>query len=570
MKDRNSQLKSALGAMATKERVEEVAAVPVEDTVNRQGFKAYSLSDELRLIMLLNTVKVQPQFYRTENDTMKELRDLIERIALKDPYFVCQAIVYSRCAGEGMRTINHLGAALVSPFIAGQKFAKAFYGAYNKKASKNGVVTGGTIFRVDDMSEIKAAYEALTGKPLSNAMKKGFASVIENLDTYQLAKYKKTVIDIANLVHPNSSKSEAVIDVDGETMKTLDALMKGLTVTADTHEAANSEAGQEVAKAVREGKLTKDEAEKVLAEAKADNWESLLKDNRLGVLAALRNIRNIMKNPRRETIEMWCKLITNKDAVRAALILPIHFDLAYEVVMNEFANIDYSPMVQAALQEGYQNAIPNLAEAFTGKTCVIVDCSGSMGTPVVQENLKSYNGINGFRGIRDTSRCSYKAGLIAATFAKGTNADVIKFGNDANYFSYNKNENVFSLAKKIGTSNYGGTDPRTAFNLITNLKKVYDRIIFISDNEMNGAFNSNRYYGCSDEYKRYMHDVCSPYIYNIDLAAYGTVPLKSDKVSYYYGYGPSMYEDIVKNEFNPQAHIDKVRAVVIDPDYLKA
>lgn len=50
MKERNTQLKNALGAMPTKERAKEVVSIPKEDTVNRQGYAAYSLSDELRLI----------------------------------------------------------------------------------------------------------------------------------------------------------------------------------------------------------------------------------------------------------------------------------------------------------------------------------------------------------------------------------------------------------------------------------------------------------------------------------------------------------------------------------------
>ena len=120
MIDRNAQLKAALGAMAPKERVVEVMNIKSEDTVNRQGFKAYALDDKLRLITMLNTLKLQPQFYRTETEQMVELRDLIERIAVKDPYFVAQAIVYSRCVGEGMRSVNHLAAALLAPYASGQ------------------------------------------------------------------------------------------------------------------------------------------------------------------------------------------------------------------------------------------------------------------------------------------------------------------------------------------------------------------------------------------------------------------------------------------------------------------
>lgn len=557
MTDRNAQLKAALGAMAPKERVVEVMNIKSEDTVNRQGFKAYALDDKLRLITMLNTLKLQPQFYRTESEQMKELRDLIERIAIKDAYFVAQAIVYSRCVGEGMRSVNHLAAALLAPYASGQEWSKRFYGLFNKKESKNGFVTGGCIYRPDDMTEIKAVYDALNKTILSNAMKKGFASVIENLDGYQLTKYKKNIIDMSNLVHPNSSKSKATVTIDGKTVKVLDALMQGINIPADTWEHANSEAGQEVAKAVREGKISKNEAEKILVEAKNDNWESLLTDGKLGVLAALRNIRNMMKNPRKSVIDAWCKLITTDGLIRKSLVLPMQIDLAYETVMREFADADYSPKVQQALLDAYEISIPNLTSVLSGKTCVIVDCSGSMEYAV---NIKGYsNGNNCWNyARRETESCSYKAGLIAATICKATNADVIKFGSDAKYFGFNKNTNVFALAKQIGTHNYGATYPYKAFELMRNMRKSYDRIIFISDNEVN-SYNLT-----SDSYRRYIHDVCSPYIYAVDLAAYGTTPISNDnKVQYYYGYGSQLFDDISKNEFNPNYHIDKISKVVI-------
>lgn len=555
MKDRNAQLKATLGTMAPKERVVEVMNIKKEDTVNRQGFKAYSLDDKLRLITMLNTLKLQPQFYRTETEQMAELRDLIERIAVKDAYFVAQAIVYSRCVGEGMRSVNHLAAALLAPYASGQEWSKRFYGLFNKKESKNGLVTGGCIYRPDDMTEIAAVYDALNKGVLSNAMKKGFASVIENLDGYQLAKYKKNIIDMSNLVHPNSSKSNETITIDGKTVKVLDALMQGINIPADTWEHANSEAGQEVAKAVREGKISKNEAEKILTEAKNDNWESLLIDGKLGVLAALRNIRNIMKNPRKSVIDAWCKLITTDGLIRKSLVLPMQIDLAYETVMREFVNADYSPKVQQALLDAYEMSIPNLTSVLSGKTCVIVDCSGSMRC-AVNVGYNRNNWCNYTR--RETESCSYKAGLIAATICKATKADVIKFGSDAKYFGYNKNANVFALAKQIGTNDYGATYPYRAFELMRSMRKSYDRIIFISDNEVN-SYNLT-----SDSYRRYIHDVCSPYIYAIDLAAYGTTPISNDnKVQYYYGYGSQLFDDISKNEFNPNYHIDKISKVVI-------
>ena len=547
MKERNTQLKNALGAMASKETVKAVAAIPKENAKNRQGCAAYSLSDELRLISMLNTIKLEPQFYRSENQTMRELRDLIERIGLKDPYFVAQAIVYSRCLGEGMRSVNHLAAALLAPFISGKEYAKRFYGLWDKKEKK-----GGCIYRVDDMSEIKDVYAALNKSTLSNSMKKGFAAVLEALDTYQLAKYKDTVIDMANLTHPKSALSKAEIVVDGKKMKVIDALMKGITVSADTWEVANSEAGQEVAKAVKAGKLTKAEAEVTLANAKNDNWEAMLTEGKLGILAAIRNIRSMLKSPRKEVIDALCKLVSNGQAIRDGKIMPYQIDYAYEVVKKEFSNSVDGRRVMEALLKGYEYAVPNLAEALPGRTCVMVDCSGSMNTYCSQAGQRS----------NIASTAAEKAGLIAATIAKATNADVVRFGSHAEFYSYDPNESVFSLGRKIGHDNMGGTSIPSAFDLIHNAKRQYDRIILLSDNECNArSYWSGDW--VSGAYKKYVHDVANPYVYAVDLAAYGTTPVAGDKVNYYFGYGFAMFEDIASKEFNPSAHIEAIRKIVI-------
>ena len=65
MKERNTQLKNALGAMASKETVKAVAAIPKENAKNRQGCAAYSLSDGLRLISMYSYRRSNPKrWYR--------------------------------------------------------------------------------------------------------------------------------------------------------------------------------------------------------------------------------------------------------------------------------------------------------------------------------------------------------------------------------------------------------------------------------------------------------------------------------------------------------------------------
>ena len=225
--------------------------------------------------------------------------------------------------------------------------------------------------------------------------------------------------------------------------------------------------------------------------------------------------------------------------------MPYQMDLAYEVIKQEFSNSEYRQRVLEALTKGLETAIPNLANILYGNTLVMIDCSGSMQTSCYQ-NTK-----------RIQSTVCDKAGLLAAMIAKATNCDVIRFGSTAQYVNYNPKTNVFELGNEFSRTNMGGTSIAAAFNCARNAGKKYDRIILLSDNEANS--------GCTySAYKNYVHDICSPYIYAIDLAAYGTVPVKQkDKVNYYYGYGYQLFDDIAKMEFNPIDHIEIVKQVKI-------
>lgn len=537
---RNAQLKATIGKIPAKEVIKEVAGMPEYDIVNRQGHAAYAIQDELRLISMLNTLKIEPQFYRSENEVIKELRDLIFKLAGTDSYFVAQAIVWSRCCGEGMRTVNHLAAALLAPFAAGTEWGKRFYGSFDKKSKKR----GGCIYRLDDMSEIKDAFSALNTTVLTNAMKKGFASVLENASAYELAKYKKTTIDISNLTHPNVAKSKAMVIVDGKKMNVIDALLKGMTISADTWETANSEAGQIVAQAVKEGKLTKEKAEQVLNDAKNDNWEGLLNEGKLGILAAVRNLRNILNGNRASVVDKVAALVQDGDKIRQGKVMPYQLEQAMTIVKEEFSS-SHSRKLLTALENGMVTALPNLKNLLTGKTLVMIDCSGSM-------HEKCYSGK-----VQISASCIDKAAILGAMLAKGVNADIILFGSEAKRLSYNPNDSLTTIVNAVKKVNLGGTNISSAFNLIRNEHAAYDRIILLSD------YEANR--GCTrSSYKRYINEVCSPYVYCVDLASYGTTQLKNDgKINHYYGYGYSMLDDVARLEFNPQAHIEKVKQIVI-------
>lgn len=539
---RNAKLKDSLASVPANPLVVAANAIPKPNTVNISGKPSYKKEDFLQLLTMLNTLKLENQYYRSENQTQRELKALVAKCAQIDPYFTAQCIVYSRCAGEGMRSINHLAAVAIAPFISGQEFSKRFYSLWDKREKK-----GGTIFRADDIAEIVACYSNLNSKAITNAMKKGFKDALERMDTYTLLKYKPALLDIINLVRPNPKMSKAVVPYNGKNVSVFEAIIKGYSVSADTWEVANSEAGQEVAKAVKEGKISKADASKILSEAKADNWEGLLNDGKLGILAALRNIRNILKdNPKSTTVDKLCDLLSNRNAIRNGKIMPYQIDMANEVVTGEFSSVD-SRKVSQALLKGYEESLPNLAEALPGRNLVVIDMSGSMnGARIVDNNRKS----------KYSSTAAQKASLIAATIAKATNADVIRFGTMAEYVKYNANNDVFSMAKGMCNPNMGGTNLAYAFNLITQKDAVYDRIFILSDNECNMGNQVA-------SYKTYVSKVANPYVYAVDLAAYGTDAIHGDKVRKYYGFGFAMFDDVATSEFNANTHFEKVKAIVI-------
>ena len=563
MSKTNSKLAAVIGTKQPKTNLVNANKIPKPDTTNQQGLLAYSQDKWLTLLTMLNTLKFEPQYYRSQTQTLKELQTLIDNCAKEDLYLTCQCIVYSRCLGEGMRTISHASSVFIAPYISGQEYSKRFYGLWNKKEQK-----GGVIFRPDDMSEILQGYVALNGQvqqtvttingvpvsndvktsgpKLSNAMKKGFKSALESLDTYSLLKYKSNLIDIINLVHPSPKLSKATVEYNGEKISTIDAIMKGYNVSANTWEVNQGEAGQIVAKAVKEGKLTQEEAKETLTQAKADNWKELLDTNKLGILAALRNLRNVLlNNPESSTITKLCELVSNPTLIREGKIMPYQLDLANEIMIAEF-NSPYARQISMALAKGYELAIPNLSALIPGQNVIFLDQSGSMGYEIKLLGQK----------YSSRTSCISKAALIAATIAKATNADIIVFGSSAKYVQYNPNQDVFTLAKQLATADMGGTNLATAWNLAQTSGRKYTRTFILSDNEVNRGSTYN-------SYMSYVKNVGHPYVYSVDLAGYGTNAIAGDKVRYYYGYGFSMFDDIAKSEFNAAYHLDKVKKVVI-------
>lgn len=181
--------------------------LPVE---NHQGGKGYQYDSKSELVAMLAT-GLDNKYYEKLGERETRLSNVIADVAKTDKTFVAKALVYARSV-MGQRTVTHFGAVELAKVLAGDNLGSRFFSKRARKAN-----AGGIIFRLDDMLEIAACYQARNpGKQLSNAIKKGFKSALEAADEYELAKYQAknrdlSLVDIVNLVHPKPSEKMAPV-----------------------------------------------------------------------------------------------------------------------------------------------------------------------------------------------------------------------------------------------------------------------------------------------------------------------------------------------------------------------
>ncbi|MBX3543216.1 TROVE domain-containing protein [Chelatococcus sp.] len=192
------------------------------------------------------------------------------------------------------------------------------------------------ISRADEICEFLAIYWSDGRKPLSAQMKKGLARAFLKFDEYALAKY----------------------DRDGA-VKLRDALFL-------CHAEPDTEARADLWRRLVDRQLSLPDTWEVALSGGADKkeaFERLIRERKLGYLALLRNLRNM--------VQAGCDLDLVKDAIIARRgadrVLPFRYVAAARQVPQ------LEPAIDTALCEGIAS-LP----ALPGKTVVLVDVSGSM------------------------------------------------------------------------------------------------------------------------------------------------------------------------------------------------
>lgn len=515
--------------------------VGAPEVATHQGGVGVQLSPELEMVSLLVT-GLNGQFYEKESEREARLVTLIREVGKKNPELVAKALVYTRSV-VGQRSVTHVGAVAALPVLKGTPLATKFFSKRSRKANM-----GGIVFRLDDMLEILSYYFLRNpGKPLPNAMRRGFKKALEAADTFEIARYQGkgkevSLVDIVNLVRPKPS---------ARMEETFKLLKSGKLKVQNTAEDKQSEAGQKVAEKVRTGEITKAQAEVELQEAKAENWAELIGSGAIGYLALLRNLRNIVMVASADTFNKALELLTDEGRIRKSLVFPHQIDLAMEVLLGT----DSVPQARrtkliAAVDKAYTLAIPNLTELFSnGRTAVVVDTSGSMTSPCT---ISTASG-KGSR-VRASSALD-KGALIAATLAKGIGADLYHFSDNCEKLNYNPVDSVNSIKNYVISKSYAsGTYFDSIFRTLA--EKSYDRIFVVSD--MQGADDILR----GSSFQSYIKKHGRPYIYSVDLTGYGTSMFRqSDRLIQLFGYSSDIYEMVKTSEISPKAILAEIEKI---------
>lgn len=466
---------------------------------NLAGGEAYSQSMELELVSLLLTSFVNDQFYRSSEESLQDLKRLTR--AIKDKKFLAQAAIYARDK-FGMRSITHAIAGELASELSGVEWGKNFY--------------EGVVFRVDDMSEILSYY--ISNKTNSespkfpNSLKKGFAKAFDKFDSYQLSKYigqNKGIklVDVVNLVHPVPTEKNS---------EALELLVGGKLRNTQTWESKLSSIGQVA------------QSDDELSELKEDAWFDLLSNKKLGLMALIKNLRNIItQSPK--SITLVCDALTNENFIKNSKVLPFRFSTAYEEVLK-LGNLngvrDVLNSISIAMDISCKN-IPTFED-----TLFVVDVSGSM-----------------------SGRPSEIASLFAAMFAKSNNCDVITFATNSKYVNYNPSDSVMTIRNSFKFSG-GGTNFKSIFQVAN---KAYKNIIIASD--MQGWVGYTSPTKEFNDYKRKFN--CNPHVFSLDLAGYGTLQFPESQVYCLAGFSDKVFQimDLLKRD--KMALINEIKSVEI-------
>ena len=456
-------------------------------TVNHEGAPAFVLTPQVELYAAVATAALSDQFYETADTRLARLRELV---AKNEPLFVARLAVYAR---ESL----HLRSV---PLVLCVELARLHRG--DNLVSR---LVARVVQRPDEITELLAFYAQANARSgtkmlnrLSKQLQKGLALSFNRFDGYQLAKYNRDgavrLRDALFLVHPNA-KDEAQ-------QVLFNQLVRGELPMPYTWETELSAVGQETY-ATDADRQT----------AVRQTWETLIASGKLGYMALLRNLRNILDaNVAAETVERVCDTLADRFAVARSKQLPFRFLAAYREVKALPGG--HVAGVLAALETAIAHSAVNL-RGFGHDTHVVVACdvSSSMQKAISPRSKVLLYDVSLVLGMLLQSRCqNVITGMFGDTWKRISmvRGPVLR--------------NVEEFYKREGEVGYS-TNGHLVIKDLRMRAEAVDKVMMFTDVQL---WNSTGDGGAlAQEWAQYRRVVApNARLYLFDLAGHGTAPLE--------------------------------------------
>lgn len=385
--------------------------------------------------------------------------------------------------------------------------------------------------RADEPIQILSAYLALFGKPLPNSLKRSLSDAMANFSEWQILRHA------SQEGHPNLKDLLSMIDrkKDWPISKELyEYIFNGVILDPEKTPVAaarralatkGKEFDSEAKNLILKGSIPWEVVVSQFGSTK-EVWEFMVKNNLLGYMALLRNLRNLEKMD----IDAEARSIVRNKLISGAKEskqLPFRFVAARNNVSENWT----ASAIDLALEETLENV-----DELPGKTAVFVDVSGSMSAAISQ---------------RSSMSCIDVASALGAIIAKKSGAEnvgLFPFAKTFKKLQFSSADSTMNIIARIMNTNVGhATYAHLPMQYITDKKEKYDRIILLSDMQ---CYSESNPYGLTvsstlgEALKLYQHKVNPKvFFHSIDLQGYGNskVDTKDKKVHLLGGWSENVF-----------------------------
>lgn len=458
-----------------------------DTTINHEGELAYLLSPEMELYTIVVTAALSNKFYESDSELMNRILELVGQVS---PGFVAKLAVYTR-------TEMHLRSV---PLLLVVALAKVHSGDGLVARTVEHVVQ-----RADEIMELLMCYQLLTpsegrkklGK-LSHQIQSGLQRAFNKFDEYQFAKYNRNNLEVKLrdalfIVHPKAK--------DDAQQAIFDKIVEDKLTVPYTWETELSALGQE-----------KYDNEQDRKEAFRRKWEELIGSKKVGYMALLRNLRNMLASGVSPVLmDQVCTYLSSPQNVLKSKQLPFRYLSAYREI-DGIDNVS-TTMVLSALEDAMKASAGNIS-GFDEDTRTLVACdvSGSMWSPV---------------SPRSKVRL-FDIGIVLAMLFKNRCKQVVTgiFGTEWKVFNY-PNGNILpaitEMERHEGEVGYS-TNGYKVVEWLLNNHIVMDKVLIFTDCEMWNSYGSGKTF--AQLWSQYKKMAPKAQLYLFDLAGYGQMPLR--------------------------------------------